>query len=103
MEFNLRRGNLRKFGELILDSWEKKKKFNPEITNTYIDALVEEALANGAIGVRLMGAGVGGYLLIYSEPDKEHKIKEVLVEKGAKSMDFSFDFEGLRVWEVDED
>ena len=49
-----------------------------------------------------MGAGGGGHLLIYSNPDKEHKIREVLAERGAKSIDFSFDFEGLRVWEVEE-
>lgn len=103
MEFNLRRGNLKKFGELIRKNWEKKKKFNPSITNTYIDALVEEALTHGAVGVRLMGAGGGGHLLIYCEPDKEHKIKEVLAERGAKSIDFSFDFDGLKVWEIDEE
>ena len=103
MEFNLRRGNLKKFGALIFESWEKKKQSNPSTTNTYIDALIEEALANGARGARLMGAGGGGHVLIYSEPDKEHKIKEVLVEKGAKSIDFSFDFDGLKVWEIEEE
>jgi len=103
MEFNLRRGNFKKFGKLILESWEKKKNFNPLTTNTYIDALIEEALANGAIGARLMGAGGGGHLLIYSEPDKEHKIKEALAEKGARSIDFSFDFEGLKIWEIEEE
>ncbi|MEN9626415.1 MAG: hypothetical protein RL557_743 [archaeon] len=101
MEFSLRRGNLKKFGKLISNSWEKKKKFDHSLTNLYIDALIEEALTHGAIGVRLMGAGGGGHLLIYSEPDKEHKIKEVLAEKGARSIDFSFDFEGLKVWEID--
>jgi D-glycero-alpha-D-manno-heptose-7-phosphate kinase len=102
MEFNLRRGNLKRFAELILHGWEKKKNFNPAISNTYIDAIVEEALANGAIGVKLMGAGGGGHLLIYSKPDQEHKIKEVLAERGAKSIEFSFDFEGLKVWEIEE-
>lgn len=103
MEFNLRRGNLKRFGELIFEGWEKKKKFNSKITNTYIDALVEEAIANGAIGVKLMGAGGGGHLLIYCKPDREHKISEVLVERGGKTIDFSFDFEGLKVWEVEEE
>jgi len=102
VEFSLRRGNFRKFSNLILESWEKKKKFNPLVSNPYIDALIEEAIQNGAIGARLMGAGGGGHLLICCEPDCEHKIKEVLSERGAKSIDFSFDFEGLQVWEVDE-
>ena len=85
-----------------MEGWENKKKFNPSSTDMYIDALVEEALANGAIGVRLIGAGGAGNLLIFSEQDKEHKIKEVLSEKGLKSIDFSFDFDGLSIWEVDE-
>jgi D-glycero-alpha-D-manno-heptose-7-phosphate kinase len=101
-EFNLRRGNLKRFGELIVMGWERKKQFNPDVSSAYIDALIEEARVNGAIGARLMGAGGGGHLLIYSNPDKEHKIREVLAERGAKSIDFSFDFEGLRVWEVEE-
>lgn len=102
MEFNLRRGNLKKFGQLMLDSWEKKKKYNPEYTNEYINFLVETALSNGAIGARLMGAGGGGHLLIYSESDKEHKIKKMLSKEGANSIDFSFDFDGLKIWEVEE-
>ena len=43
MEFNLRRGNLRKFGELIFEGWKKKKKFNPLTTNTYIDSLINNS------------------------------------------------------------
>ncbi|VVB78612.1 UTP--glucose-1-phosphate uridylyltransferase AglF [uncultured archaeon] len=103
MEFNLRRGNLKRFGELMLEGWEKKKKFNSSITNIYIDALVEEAIANGAVWIKLMGAGGGGHLLIYCKPDHEHKISEVLAQRGGKSLDFSFDFEGLKVWEVEEE
>jgi len=102
MEFNLRRGNLRKFGLLMREGWIHKKNFNPSATDLYVDALVDEAQKNGAIGVRLMGAGGAGNLLIFSEQDKEHKIKEVLAEKGLKPIEFSFDLDGLIVWEVDE-
>lgn len=100
--FNLRRGNLKKFGKLIKESWDNKKKFNPDISSTYVDALIEESLNSGAVGARLMGAGDGGHLLIYCKPDNEHKVREVLSARGAKAVDFSFDFSGLRVWEVEE-
>ena len=49
-----------------------------------------------------MGAGGGGHILVYCEGDKEHKVKEVLAGRGAKSIDFSLDFEGLTVWELEE-
>ncbi len=99
--FNLRRGNLKKFGKLIKESWDRKKLFNPAISSMYIDAIIEEALNNGAIGARLMGAGGGGHVLIYCKPDQEHKVREVLNARGASAVDFSFDFEGLKVWEVE--
>jgi len=68
-----------------------------------VDALIEEAFNNGAVGARLMGAGGGGgHILIYCNPNEEHKVREALNERGAKAIDFSFDFEGLKVWEVDE-
>lgn len=102
-EYNLRRGNLKRVGELIMEGWTKKKKLNPSCSNTYIDALIEEAIANGAIGARLMGAGGGGHLLIYCKPDYEHKVKEALSKRGAKAVDFSFDFNGLQIWEIDEE
>jgi len=102
VSFNLRRGNLKKFGKLIKESWENKKRFNPEISSTYIDALIEESLSGGAIGARLMGAGGGGHILIYCKPDNEHKVREILAARGAKAVDFSFDFQGLKVWEVEE-
>ena len=102
MNHCLREGYLKKFGELIKTSWETKKKFNPKVTNDKIDDLVNIALENGAIGGRLMGAGGGGHLLFYCNSNKEQIIKQKLEEKGAKSIDFSFDFKGLQTWEIEE-
>jgi D-glycero-alpha-D-manno-heptose-7-phosphate kinase len=102
MEYSLRKGDLNMFGELIKESWEQKKLFNPKVTNPYIDQLNKVALEYGAIGGRLMGAGEGGHMLFYCHPNREQIVKEKLEELGAKALDFSFDFEGLRTWEVSE-
>ncbi len=100
MEYSLRKGKLQTFGELIGESWERKKEFNPEVTNAYVDELNEIALKNGAIGGRLMGAGGGGHMLFYCHPNKEQIVKEKLEGLGAKVLDFSFDFKGLQTWEI---
>lgn len=98
----LRKGKFNDFGYLIKQSWESKKNHNPTVTNSYIDALVDIALENGAIGARLMGAGGGGHLLVYCNSNKEQIVARELEEKGAKIIPFSFDFTGLQTWEVEE-
>jgi D-glycero-alpha-D-manno-heptose-7-phosphate kinase len=102
MNSSLQNTNLRKFGKLILEVWKKKKQYNPLSTDDKIEQLTQKALSSGAIGLKLMGGGGGGHLLVYCEPDKEHKVKIALENLGAKSLDFSFDHEGLKVWEADE-
>jgi len=102
MEYSLRKGNLKDFGYLIKESWERKVAYNPNVTNQHIDDLVETALKNGAIGARLMGAGGGGHLLIYCNSNKEQIVAEKIEKMGAKIIFFSFDFTGLQTWEVNE-
>jgi len=102
MEYCLRKGNLKDFGYLIRESWERKVAYNPNVTNQHIDDLVETALKNGAIGARLMGAGGGGHLLIYCDSNKEQIVAEKIEKMGAKILPFSFDFTGLQTWEVNE-
>jgi D-glycero-alpha-D-manno-heptose-7-phosphate kinase len=102
MEFILREGKLGEFGELIKESWEKKKEYNPNVTNRRINYLIETALDNGAIGARLMGAGGGGHLLVYCNSNTEQIVAQELEAVGAKVIPFSFDFSGLKTWEIDE-
>jgi D-glycero-alpha-D-manno-heptose-7-phosphate kinase len=102
MEFILREGRLGEFGELIKESWEKKVGYNPNVTNRRINYLIETALDNGAIGVRLMGAGGGGHLLVYCKSNTEQIVTQELEASGAKVIPFSFDFTGLKTWEIDE-
>jgi D-glycero-alpha-D-manno-heptose-7-phosphate kinase len=102
MEFVLREGKLKEFGELIKESWEKKVGYNPNVTNKRINFLVDTALENGAIGARLMGAGGGGHLLVYCKSNTEQIVAQELEGSGAKVIPFSFDFTGLQTWEVND-
>jgi D-glycero-alpha-D-manno-heptose-7-phosphate kinase len=60
-------GDLRKFAELMHVHWEHKKKRSPGMSSGFIDEMYELARAHGALGGKLIGAGGGGFLLLYTE------------------------------------
>lgn len=69
--YYLENGRVDDFGDLLNTAWCTKKTMNVNTTNPIIDEMYETALASGAIGGKLCGAGGGGYLLIYC-PQKYH-------------------------------
>jgi D-glycero-alpha-D-manno-heptose-7-phosphate kinase len=93
----LEHGDVSAFGQLLDAGWQQKKKFAGGISNARIDACYELALANGALGGKLAGAGGGGFLMIFSEPAVQPAITSVLESQGLKRMDFRFETEGARV------
>ena len=100
MKSALLRSDLDAFGRLLSENWENQKQLHPSVTNPQIDGLFELAVANGAVGGKACGAGGGGCLLFYCAPDREHRVRHVLQEAGVQILDFNFDFEGLRMWQV---
>jgi len=93
-------GDFTRFGELLHEAWEMKKKFSPMITNKYINDLYELARKHGAMGGKLTGAGGGGFMLFFCEPNTEQIVAHELEKAGAKPVNFVFDFDGLQTWEV---
>ena len=91
---------LDEFGSLLHEGWLAKKRFSTKITNPEIDMLYKAARSSGAIGGKLLGAGGGGYLLLFCEFDKKQNVIAKLQEVGGQIVDFSFDFNGLQTWEV---
>jgi D-glycero-alpha-D-manno-heptose-7-phosphate kinase len=101
MKNALLRGRLEEVGELLHEGWMNKRKLASKITNPEIDKLYETARKNGAIGGKLLGAGGGGYLLLFCEFDKKHIIAEKLEQLGGQMVEFGFDVKGLQSWSVD--
>lgn len=91
-------GDLKKFGELLHEEWANKKRLVEGISNPTIDEHYERALAAGAIGGKLSGAGGGGFLLLYCEKDKQKKVREAL--HGLKEVKFSFESAGTTIISV---
>ena len=96
----LLQGRLDDFGALLNEAWFNKKKMAKQITSTTIDALYETARKNGALGGKILGAGGGGYLLLYCPFDRKHIIAEELEKLGGQVVEFTFDYHGLQSWEV---
>jgi D-glycero-alpha-D-manno-heptose-7-phosphate kinase len=88
------------FGGLLHEAWQAKIKFTPKITNDYINEMYAIARKNGALGGKLLGAGGGGYLLLFCEFDKKHLVAEALEKFGGKIVDFAFEDGGLQTWET---
>lgn len=98
MKEALLKGELKKFGLLLHDSWTLKRKINNKVTNEMVEDCCNTAKSLGSLGGKLLGAGESGYLLLYASPIYQKQIKDALFEKGAVQETFKFSQEGLEVW-----
>lgn len=64
------------FGALLHEGWQIKRTLSSKITNPVIDAMYEDALNVGAYGGKLLGAGGGGFLLLFVPPELQPKVRE---------------------------
>jgi D-glycero-alpha-D-manno-heptose-7-phosphate kinase len=93
--------DLNEFGRLLHCAWQFKKSLEGSISNEWIDRQYERALQAGALGGKLLGAGGGGFLLLYCEPHLQNRLREELSE--FMELPFAFDLEGSKVIHVGSD
>ena len=103
MKDELLKGNLHNFGRLLDYGWESKKRMSSKITNPQIDMLYDEAKKAGALGGKLLGAGGGGFLLVYCPYNVKHQVARRLEAAGGQLMDWNFELRGAQSWICDED
>lgn len=90
------KGNFDDFGELLKEEWEHKKKLSEGITNEQIDAFFEHCEKNGALGYKLLGAGGGGYALLFTDAEHKHELIKSL--DGYEVRNVEFVKNGLEAW-----
>ncbi|PIQ84381.1 MAG: kinase [Candidatus Omnitrophica bacterium CG11_big_fil_rev_8_21_14_0_20_63_9] len=83
------------FGRLLHEGWQVKRSLTNRISTPQIDALYETACAAGAIGGKLLGAGGGGFLLLFVRPQEQDRVKEAL--RGVLHVPFRFETSGSRI------
>jgi D-glycero-alpha-D-manno-heptose-7-phosphate kinase len=86
---------IREIGDLLNRSWQLKRELADSVTTPEIDEIYDTALDAGAIGGKLLGAGGGGFVLLFVEPDKQEAVKERL--KDLVWVDFGIDDVGSKI------
>ena len=97
MRQSLTVGDLDEFARLLAVEWENRKALAEGVTTPEIDAMIAVARAAGARASKLCGAGGGGCMITYAEPDVVPAIKESLAQAGATPMPFCILSDGIRL------
>jgi D-glycero-alpha-D-manno-heptose-7-phosphate kinase len=93
----LEEGNLDRFGQLLHEHWQNKKRRSKKISDDRIDRWYCIARENGAQGGKIMGAGGGGFFMFYCPNSHKPVLRKALTEAGLREMRYNFDFEGAKV------
>ncbi len=96
----LLRGSLMEFGKSLDAAWKFKRDLSNEISNPQLDGIYDQAMKNGAIGGKLLGAGGGGFFLFFVPPSSKHLLLSHLEKEGLKASPFRFESDGLKSWKV---
>ena len=85
-------GDLEAYAELMHEHWENKRRRSPGMASKHIDTLYTLARRSGAIGGKLVGAGGGGFLLVYARRPAD--TRQAMAAAGAQELVFDFEFGG---------
>jgi D-glycero-alpha-D-manno-heptose-7-phosphate kinase len=92
--------NPSRFGEILHESWQMKRSLTGGISSPEIDKYYQIALSSGAVGGKLLGAGGGGFLLVYVEPEHQAAVRKAM--EPLYQLPFRFDDGGSRITYYDE-
>jgi len=88
-------GDLTALGALLDEGWRLKRELARGISNPAIDAMYDAARRAGARGGKLLGAGGGGFLLLFVEPERQPAVEAALA--GSVRVPFRFEDSGTRI------
>lgn len=88
-------GDTLKFGRIMDEHWNHKKKRSSGMSNSKIDDLYELGMKNGAIGGKLVGAGGGGFLMFMAKD--RNQLRNAMKSANLEEVRFNFDFEGTKI------
>ena len=74
----LAQGDPDRVGAMLDEAWQRKKRFAQGVSTPLIDAMYGAARQAGALGGKILGAGGGGFLLVYAAKDKQPAVREAL-------------------------
>lgn len=93
--YALQDGQIDLWGEMLDHAWRLKKEMSSKINNPSIDEMYEKGKVAGALGGKILGAGGGGFLLLYVPENKQSQVQKALADY--RQIDFVFENEGSRI------
>lgn len=87
-------GDFAAVGRLLDESWRQKRRLASGVSTPEIDQWYDEAQRAGAVGGKITGAGGGGFLMLYAEPDQRTAVIHRMSELGLVWVDSAFDRQG---------
>lgn len=88
-------GDLDEFGRMLDYTWRLKRSVNNAVTTDQIDEVYDTAIQAGAMGGKLLGAGGGGFFLLYVQPEKQDRVRKALHK--LKEIPFRFETSGAKI------
>lgn len=70
-------GDICRFGTLLHEAWQAKRNLSPRVSNPEIEEMYRLAISRAAIGGKLIGAGGGGFMLLFVRPRDMNKLREL--------------------------
>lgn len=98
MKESLLRGEIDRVLDILGQSWSAKKRAAAGISNAAIDKIADAAMAAGARGLKISGAGGGGFMMIAVDPPHRHAVIRALEPLGGRFFSFGFVSEGVESW-----
>lgn len=89
------RTDIAEFGRLMNEAWRLKRGMSSKITTSFVDEVYDAAMDAGALGGKLLGAGGGGFMLIFADIERQKRIKERL--KKLLNVPFRFETFGSQI------
>jgi len=87
--------DLTPFGELLHEAWQAKRSLSGTVSNSHVDEIYDSAISAGAIGGKLIGAGGGGFILLFVPPHRQKAVREKL--NNLIHVPFKFEFSGSQI------
>ncbi len=100
MKEALLKGELHSIGSILDFGFKHKKNMAQGISNSLMDAIYETALAHGATGGKISGAGGGGFMTFYCPGSTRYQVIDALSTFGGKIYNYHFTERGLTTWTV---
>lgn len=100
MKLAVLKGDIDAFARILRQGWEDKQKMASHITNPTIRQAMDTALAAGAKGGKVSGAGGGGFIIFVVEPTQKKAVEQALVKLGGFVMPFQFTDGGAHGWKI---